>query len=272
MQPFLDFVDKHAALSVHNEHQSIAMPPILLVSKPGLGKTSCVRDVAAALGVPFDFVDYSTSSAAWILVGVSSVWSSAKPGLIFDQLVKKPVCNGLILCDEIDKSPGEEKYPPINVFYRLLEKDMMVDFQDEFVPQLKLDASRIMYVATANDISKIPDAILSRFHVIQIKPPCNTQLRTIAHSIYGSILEKEALKIFETRLMDDVIDHLLGYSPRQIKVALKLALANAAYRCRHDKPGQTISIEVEDIDVVEMEDQTARPIGFVWQENNRRTI
>lgn len=264
MRPFLDFVDKHAALSFHNPHQTYYMPPVLLVSSPGLGKTACVKEVAKILGVPFDFVDYSTSSAAWILVGVSSVWSSAKPGLIFEQLVKKPICNGMILCDEIDKSPDEDKYPPINVFYRLLEKDMMVDFQDEFVPQLKLDASRIMYVATANDISKIPAAILSRFHVIHIQPPGDEQLRIIARSIYSSILQAESFSIFADNLKDEVIDQLLGYSPRQIKVALKLAFANAAYRCRYKNTDKQILIEAEDIDFSAIEEFDTRPIGFVW--------
>jgi hypothetical protein len=266
MLPFLDFIDKHAALSAHNKHQEFYLPPVLLVSKPGLGKTACVKDVALALGLPFDFVDYSTASAAWILVGVSSVWSSAKPGLIFNQLINSNRCNGLILCDEIDKSPDKDKYPPLNVFYQLLEKDMMRDFQDEFLPQLKLDASRMMFVATANSTDTIPEAILSRFHVINISQPSPSQLRVIASSIYRSILEAESYRAFAATLSDDVIDCLLDFSPRQTKVLLKLAFSNAAYRCRHDnklEPG-SIHIEPDDIDFAEVEPETRQPMGYIW--------
>jgi hypothetical protein len=266
MQPFLDFVDKHAALSEHNQYREFYMPPVLLVSKPGLGKTACVKDVALALGLPFDYVDYSTSSAAWILVGVSSVWQSAKPGLIFDQLINSDRCNGLLLCDEIDKSSDKDKYPPLNVFYKLLEKDMMQDFQDEFIPQLKLDASRIMFVATANSTDTIPEAILSRFHVINISHPSPSQLRAIACSIYRSIIEAESYKSFAAALNDDVIESLLNFSPRQIKVLLKLAFSNAAYRCQHDnkvEPG-SIHIEPDDIDLAVVEPEARQPMGYIW--------
>lgn len=266
MLPFLDFVDRHVALSAHNRHQEFYMPPVLLVSKPGLGKTACVKDVALALGLPFDFVDYSTSSAAWILVGVSSVWQSAKPGLIFDQLIKQRICNGMILCDEIDKSPDKDKYPPLNVFYKLLEKDMMRDFQDEFIPQLKLDASKIMFVATANTTDTIPEAILSRFHVIHIPQPSKSQLRVIAGSIYRSIIETESYKSFAEVLNGEVVESLLNFSPRQIKVVLKLAFSSAAYRCRHNKnfePG-SITIEPDDIDPADVEADDKQKIGFVW--------
>lgn len=266
MMPFLDFVDKHAALSEHNKYREFYMPPVLLISKPGLGKTACVKDVALALGLPFDMVDYSTSSAAWILVGVSSVWQSAKPGLVYDQVIKQKICNGLILCDEIDKSTDRDKYPPLNVFYKLLEKDMMRDFQDEFIPQLKLDASKMMFVATANSIDTIPEAILSRFHVINISQPTKSQLRLIAGSIYRSIIETESYKSFAAALNDEVIESLLNFSPRQIKVLLKLAFASAAYRCRHKEnfESDSITIEPDDIDLTEIEPGERQPMGYIW--------
>lgn len=260
MIPYLSFVERQAALSIHNKYGEMYMPPVLLVSKPGLGKTACVKEVAQALSVPFDFVDFSTASAAWVLVGVSSVWQGSKPGMIFDQLVKGSVANGFILCDEIDKARGHDKHEPINVFYRLLEKDMMTHFDDEYLSQLKLNASRMMFVATANDIKGIPDAILSRFHLIEIKEPSREQMQAIIDSIYRSILVNEEYRAFSCKLSEEVVRSLIGYTPRQIKVSLKLAFGNAAFRTQGEYEAE-IAIEVADLEFPRK--TSAYPIGFV---------
>ena len=139
---------------------------------------------------------------------------------------------------------------------------MMTEFQDEYIPQLKLNASKIMYVATANSLHGIPDAILSRFHIIYINPPDKSQLRIITKSIYQSVLESESYTAFSKTLNEDVIDCLMSYSPRQIKVILKLAFASAAYRCRYGEQFKAIAIEVIDLDLPEA--QLEKQIGFVW--------
>lgn len=267
MSPFLEFVDKNAALSQYNAFGEMYLPPVLLVSKPGLGKTACVKAVAELLAVPFGFVDFSTVSANWLLTGSAGSWKDAKPGMVFDMAVRGQVANPLILCDEIDKVGDDSKYPPINVFYTLLEKDMMKTFSDEYIPELKFDASRMMFVATANKVEHIPEAILSRFHVIEIQEPSREQMRAITISVYKSIIGTERYEAFPSALDDSIVDAIISYTPREVKRALKLAFANVAYRVK-TSDDKDLCIKLDDLELPSK--NAKRKIGFVLddQEND----
>lgn len=259
MVPFIEYVEKNAILREFRQDASMYFPPVLLVSKPGVGKTACVKAVADLLSLPFNLVDFSTSTANWMMTGSSSSWKDAKPGKVFNACVRGEVANPLFLCDEIDKAAGDSRYPVVNVFYTLLERDMARQFSDEFYPEFKIDASNILYVATANSIQSIPDAILSRFHVIEIQEPSQEQMPAIINSVYRSIRESDGHQMFPELLTNDVIEYFVSYTPRQVKGILNLAFANAAYRTKKDN-GRLLSIAVDDLQ--ERKDNK-RGIGFI---------
>lgn len=260
MLPFLEYVERNASLSGFRKYRSMYLPPVVLVSKPGLGKTECVKKVAELLSVPFHFVDFSTATANWIMTGSSASWKDAKSGMVFNSCVKGDVANPLFLCDEIDKSSGDARYPAINVFHTLLEKGMAKNFADEFYPELKIDASQIMYVATANALDSISEPILSRFQVIEIQEPSREQMPAIVHSVYRSILHDEGYESFPERLTNEVIENLLSYTPRQVKSVLNQAFANAAYRMMTLEETE-LAIQVEDLGSPATKNK--RGIGFV---------
>src|SRR5256885_15211370 len=77
----LEDIRRHLALCV-DSNDSIALPPMLLLGEPGIGKTHFARKLAELLGTGFGFVPMSSLTAGWVLSGASSQWKNAKPGKV----------------------------------------------------------------------------------------------------------------------------------------------------------------------------------------------
>src|SRR5438105_6226252 len=165
----LEDIRKHLALCV-DSHDSIELPPMLLLGEPGIGKTHFARKLAELLGTGFGFVPMSSLTAGWVLSGASSQWKNAKPGKVFDTFLNGEYANPVIVVDELDKASTDGQYDPLGALYELLEIQTATRFVDEFV-ELPIDASGAVWLATANDASQIPEPLLSRLAVYEIDPP-----------------------------------------------------------------------------------------------------
>lgn len=83
-----------------------------------------------------------------------------------------------MVVDEIDKARGEHAYDPLGALYSLLEHDTAQEFVDEFA-DVAVDASQIIWVATANDERSIPEPILNRVNVYNVQSATFEQARNI---------------------------------------------------------------------------------------------
>ena len=137
---------------------------MLLLGDPGIGKAHFGRRLAQLLSTGFGFVSMSSLTAGWVLSGASSQWKNAKPGKVFDTLLHGDYANPVMVIDEIDKAGSDPQYDPLGALYSLLEHDTAMNFIDEFV-EIPIDASSVVWIATANDASRIPEPILNRMNV-----------------------------------------------------------------------------------------------------------
>lgn len=184
---------------------SVKLFPTLLVGEPGIGKTFFAEKIAECLGVESSVLDMASTSAGFVLSGSDSSWHESKPGRIFETLMSSENANPVVVLDEIDKiSAG--RYDPIGPLYRLLEKNSASKFNDEhFGGKLTLDASHIIWFATANSVESLSEAILSRFEVINVPTPNPQEKAKIAHFAYKNLLaEMGWSKIFNADLDNDV--------------------------------------------------------------------
>ncbi len=223
--PVIDEVLREIAL-VCDTDDPLELTPLLLVGDPGVGKTRFARGLATMLGTDSATIGLSQATAGWIVGGAAATWHGAKPGKVFDTLMHGETSNPVVTLDEIDKASGGQ-YDPLGALYALLERDTASEFVDEYV-DLPVDASRIVWIATANDSRGIPDPILSRMRVFEVRSPTRDEARGIAAAMYRA--QRCAHKwgdAFEPELSDTVLDSLDGVSPRELTHRLRSAFGAA---------------------------------------------
>jgi len=229
----LEDIRKHLALCV-DSNDSIELPPMLLLGEPGIGKTYFARKIAQLLGTGFGFVPMSSLTAGWVLSGASSQWKNAKPGKVFDTFVNGDYANPVIVVDEIDKASADGQYDPLGALYELLESETATRFVDEFV-ELPIDASGAVWLATANDVVRIPEPLLNRLAVYEIDAPDAEGAARIAGTIYREIRNSHDWgRQFPEALSPAALDKLSSLPPREMRRAIHSGFGNAKVAGRRE--------------------------------------
>jgi ATP-dependent Lon protease len=187
--------------------------------------TNFAKSLARALCTGFEFVPMASLTAGWILSGASPQWSNARPGKVAEALIQREFANPLFVLDEIDKAGGDSRYDPLAPLYTLLEPETAQRFVDEFV-DIELDASHILWIATANDARSIPEPILSRMNVYTIERPDTEGAKAIAAGVYRELLTRNRWK-FEADPRPDVLEALGSVAPREMRKLLVDAMGTA---------------------------------------------
>ena len=220
----IDDLRKFLALAVAG-NEAVQFTPMLLLGEPGLGKTYFAKKLAQALATGFEFVSMSSLTAGWVLTGASSQWHNARPGKVAQTLIEGDYANPVLVLDEVDKAGGDSRYDPMGALYTLLERDTASHFKDEFI-DVGMDASHILWVATANDESTIPEPILNRMNVYAIERPDADGARRIALAVYHEILDAHTWP-FPPEPSDAVLEKLAGIPPRDMRKLLLDAFGTA---------------------------------------------
>jgi len=132
-----------------------------------------------------------------------------------------------MVVDEIDKAGGEHAYDPLGALYSLLEHDTAECFTDEFA-EVAIDASQVIWVATANDARCIPDPLLNRMNVYEVQAPDRAAARHIAGKLYCSIRgDHDWGSRFEPEPRSDVLERMSELAPREMRRAWMTAFGNA---------------------------------------------
>jgi ATP-dependent Lon protease len=248
----LDDVKRQLALC-QDSRDALEITPTLLLGPPGIGKTHFARRLSMLLGTGMGFVSMGSLTAGWVLSGASSQWKGARPGKVFETLVDGQYANPVMVVDEIDKASAEHAYDPLGALYSLLEIDTACSFTDEFA-EVAIDASQVIWIATANDERAIPEPILNRMNVYEVEAPDADAARGIALRLYQRIRDDHDWGArFEPAPAEPVLDQMSALAPREMRRAWMTAFGNA----RLDGRG---AIELRDLPVPS---NKRAPIGFV---------
>ena len=247
----IDDLRKFLALAVAG-HEAVQFTPLLLLGEPGLGKTYFAKRLSKALATGFEFVSMSSLTAGWVLTGASAQWHNARPGKVAQTLIDGDYANPVVVLDEVDKAGGDARYDPMGALYSLLEPDTASHFKDEFI-DVDIDASHILWVATANDADAIPEPILNRMNIYAIERPDPDGSRRIALAVYREILDAHNWP-FPPEPSEGVLDRLAAVPPRDMRKLLLDAFGTARLADRDH-------LLAEDIDARKLCGRKAR-VGF----------
>ncbi|MFZ2540133.1 MAG: AAA family ATPase [Oscillospiraceae bacterium] len=215
------------AIGLHKLELPFESSPILMLGDPGLGKTYFASEFSRLSTLPYYEINMATTTSSFGLSGGNLQWSEGTVGFVASALASSHVANPIFLIDEIDKAFGSNRYSPLAPFYSLLERHSAQKFKDEAL-EIEIDASRVIWMATANYVDYIPDPILSRMRVVNIPKPNEIQMREIICSIYANFRVDRAYgKLFDEQINDDVVDLLVHMAPREARLAIEEASLKA---------------------------------------------
>ena len=169
------------------------MTPLLLLGDPGIGKTYLAMQLAQALGVNMEKISAGGAQGSFQLTGSHNSWTGARPGALFTLLAEGQYATPVVVIDEVDKI-RDSQYPVLPVLLDLFEPHKARCFKDEFF-EMQFDASRIIFVLTANSLEGVPAPLISRLEVFDIARPEPAQRMRIIQNEAAMLRRKTGLNI-----------------------------------------------------------------------------
>ncbi len=245
---------------------------LALVGPPGVGKTSLGESVARALGRKFVRVALGGVRDEAEIRGHRRTYVGALPGRIVRALTEAGSMNPVILLDEIDKVGSDYRGDPAAALLEVLDPAQNHTFRDHYL-EVDLDLSDVLFLATANVIETIPQALLDRMEVVSLDGYTEDDKVAIARDfLLPRQLERAALTADEVELTDAALREIAANytrepGVRQLERLLAKALRKATTKLAtvSRDPDKTV------IDVGDLREYLGRP-RFTPEAHERTSV
>ena len=199
-------------------HENAAGAILCFSGPPGVGKTSLANSIATALKRPLIRIALGGLEDVNELRGHRRTYVGAMPGRITQGLIDAKKMNPVIVLDEIDKVSRSQRGDPTAALLEILDPEQNNEFRDYYL-NFNIDLSNVIFIATANDVGRIPTPLRDRMEFINVSSYTPQEKFEIAKRyLVPQELKKHGLKNSEVSISKPALKELIHSYTREAGV------------------------------------------------------
>jgi ATP-dependent Lon protease len=196
----------------HSQKNNIA-----LYGSAGVCKTKFIKILSKALNLPLKIISLGGMKDSSYLLGHSQTYQDSKCGIIIQSIIESKVINPILYFDELDKVSNSEYGQDIySVLSNLTDPTINSNFKDRYFSNLSVNLSKVFYVFTFNDISKINKVLLDRLNVVYVSNPTKTEKVTILKNYCLQDIKENVGIPLEIDFDNDCYSIVIDYTDKNI--------------------------------------------------------
>ena len=184
-------------------------PILCFVGPPGIGKTSLGRSIAHAIGRKYARLSLGGLHDESEIRGHRKTYIGAMPGRVLQTIRKVKSSNPVMILDEIDKIGNDYRGDPSSALLELLDPEQNHTFYDNYL-ELEYDLSKVLFIATANNLANIQPALRDRLEIIDLSGYAIEEKKEIAkRHLLPKQKEAHGLKEMDVKISDKLLEKII---------------------------------------------------------------